>query len=247
MQDHDLVEFLPWDSDFFGRRIAKITPNDFDADAGRRVLEWSARERIDCLYFLADPSAAKALSWVQEAGFRLMDIRTTLHADVRAARPADAGVEASLAMCKPSDLPTLRRIARVSHRDSRFYADPTLRATADDLFETWIAKSCEGYADAVFVAERDGAPAGYITLHYSSPSDNRIGLFAVDPESRGRGIGRQLIGRAVEWLCAQGASESRVVTQGRNRDALRLYQKAGFRVESLQLWYHLWLNRPQVP
>lgn len=249
MRDHDLVEFLPWDSEFFGRRIAKIKPNDFDAAAGRRVLEWCARERIECLYFLADPSAAEAMAWVQEAGFRVMDIRATLRIDVRAAGSAgNFGVEAAnVAPCQPGDLAALRRIARVSHRDSRFYADPSLRGAAGDLFETWIRKSCEGYADAVFVAERDGAPAGYITLHYSSPSDSRIGLFAVDPQARGRGIGRRLIGRGLEWLCAQGASESRVVTQGRNRGALRLYQNAGFRVESLQLWYHLWLNRPQIP
>jgi ribosomal protein S18 acetylase RimI-like enzyme len=95
----------------------------------------------------------------------------------------------------------------------------------------------------VLVAEVDGAAAGYITLDYTSPSDSRIGLFAVGPAARGRGVGQQLVRCGLEWLHSQGAQHCRVVTQGRNRGALRLYQKAGFRLEDLKLWYHLWPNR----
>jgi len=256
---HPLVEFLSWDSEFFGYRIARIKPGQLDAAAGGDILQWCSGERIDCLYFLADPSSAAALAWAEDSGFRLLDIRTTLHCDLRkalasgpaSADPAPRGPTpegpARVAPFRPAHLPALRRIARISHRDSRFFWDPNLRGKSGDLFETWIAKSCEDYADMVLVAELGGAAAGYITLDYSSPSDNGIGLFAVGPEARGRGIGQQLVRCGLEWLRSQGAAESRVVTQGRNLGALKLYQKAGFRVESLQLWYHLWLGGPQAP
>jgi ribosomal protein S18 acetylase RimI-like enzyme len=248
MPQPDLVEFLPWDSEFFGRRIARVKPNDLDPDAGSKILKWCSGERIDCLYFLADPASAQAAAWAEDSGFRLMDIRTTLQLDAPAAASSreSAAVAARVAPAAPAQLPALRRIARVSHRDSRFYWDVNLRARSDDLFETWIAKSCADYADIVLVAELDGAAAGYITLDYTSPSDNSIGLFAVAPEARGRGIGRQLVRCGLEWLRSQGAAASRVVTQGRNLAALKLYQKAGFRIEKLQLWYHLWLSSPQL-
>jgi dTDP-4-amino-4,6-dideoxy-D-galactose acyltransferase len=248
MEPQQLVEFLSWDSEFFGCRIARIKPGILDAAAGAGILRWCSAERIDCLYFLADPSSAASLSWAEDNGFRLLDIRTTLHCDlpaVLAAGPGPGG-PALVAPCNPGQLPALRRIARLSHRDSRFFWDPHLRAKSDELFETWIAKSCEGYADMVLVAELDGAAAGYITLHYSSAQDSTIGLFAVGPEARGRGVGIQLVRGGLEWLRSQGASGSRVVTQGRNLGALKLYQRAGFRVESLQLWYHLWLGGPQA-
>jgi dTDP-4-amino-4,6-dideoxy-D-galactose acyltransferase len=245
MPQQDLAEFLPWDSEFFGCRIARVKANDLDAAAGQVILDWCAAEKIDCLYFLADPASAAAVAWAEDCGFRLMDIRATLqigHAAVDSIPPA-ATPAARIAPAKPGDLPALRQIARISHRDSRFFWDPHLRAKSDDLFETWITRSCEDFAGMVLVAEVGGAPAGYITLDYTSPSDNRIGLFAVGPEARGRGVGQQLVRCGLEWLRSQGADESRVVTQGRNRGALRLYQKAGFRVEDLQLWYHLWPNR----
>lgn len=245
MPQHELVEFLGWDSEFFGHRIARVKPHDVDPAAGQEILQWCTDERIDCLYFLADPASDAALAWVEDAGFRLMDIRATLHCDFRAAQQPGERREATarVAPAKPDDLPALRRIARVSHRDSRFYWDAKLRAKSDDLFETWIARSCEDYADMVLVAEIDAAAVGYITLDHSSPCDGKIGLFAVGPEARGRGVGQQLVHCGLEWLRSRGATECRVVTQGRNRGALRLYQKAGFRVEDLKLWYHLWPSR----
>ncbi|MEX2303047.1 MAG: GNAT family N-acetyltransferase [Bryobacterales bacterium] len=248
MQQHDLVEFLPWDSEFFGRRIARVKPNTVAPSAGDEILQWCADERIDCLYFLADPSSAPALAWAEDQGFRLLDIRTTLCCDPRAIQPPGPtpSSAARVEPFRPGHLAALRRIARVSHRDSRFYWDANLRDKSDDLFETWIAKSCEDYADMVLVAELDGAAAGYITLDYSSPTESRVGLFAVGPEARGRGIGHQLVQCGLQWLRSRGAVETTVVTQGRNRDALRLYQKAGLRMESLNLWYHLWLGRQQV-
>jgi len=249
MPPHDLVEFLPWDSEFFERRIARVKPNTLDPAAGHKILQWCAGERIDCLYFLADPASAEAVAWAEDAGFRLMDIRTTLHFDHRAARQSGElpAAAARIVRVKPDHLPALRRIARVSHRDSRFYWDANFRDKSDDLFETWIVKSCQDYADMVLVAERNGAAVGYVTLDLASPTDNGIGLCAVGAEARGRGIGQQLVRCGLEWLRSQGAVESRVVTQGRNLGALKLYQKAGFRVETLQLWYHLWLSGPQLP
>jgi RimJ/RimL family protein N-acetyltransferase len=249
MTQHDLVEFLPWDSAFFERRMARVEANALDPAAGREILQWCAGERIDCLYFLADPSSAVSVAWAEDSGFRLMDLRVTLRLDFRAGPLAaeTAATAARVSPVEPHHLPVLRSIARVSHRDSRFYCDPNLRAKSDDLFETWIVKSCDDYADRVLVAEFEGAAVGYITLDYRSPADSQIGLFAVGPQARGRGIGQQLVRCGLEWLRSQGASESRVVTQGRNLGALRLYQKAGFRVETLQLWYHLWRSGPQLP
>jgi dTDP-4-amino-4,6-dideoxy-D-galactose acyltransferase len=249
MPHHDLVELLPWDSEFFGCRIARVKTNQVGPESGARILQWCAEEQIDCLYFLADLTGSESTAWAEDAGFRLIDLRTTLTFDQRTAGPAggSATTAARVSPAGPVDLPALRRIARVSHRDSRFYWDVNLKHKSDDLFETWIAKSCEDYADMVLVAKLDGAPAGYITLNYSAPNDSGIELFAVGPEVRGRGVGRQLLSCGLDWLRSKGALESHVVTQGRNVSALQVYQKAGFRVENLQLWYHLWLGRPQVP
>ncbi len=90
----------------------------------------------------------------------------------------------------------------------------------------------------------DGAGAeGYVTGKIAGQGVGQIGLLAVGERARGRGLGQALLGSAGRWFLAQGVEEVRVVTQGRNLVAQRLYQRVGFRTASLQLWYHKWFSQ----
>ena len=126
-------------------------------------------------------------------------------------------------------------IARRSHRDSRFYHDPAFdRVRCDELYATWIRRSCQGWADTVLVATDHGQPAGYLTR-----KGNSIGLVAVADRARGRGLGTQLVQAAQRYFYSSGAAYAEVVTQGRNQAARELYLRCGFRVVNAQHWYHL--------
>ena len=50
----------------------------------------------------------------------------------------------------------------------------------------------------------------------------------------------RIIRLAIEWFKNKDVRKIEVVTQGRNIPALRLYQKCGFQIQSLQIWYHKW-------
>jgi Acetyltransferases len=85
---------------------------------------------------------------------------------------------------------------------------------------------------------------GYISCRVATETGD-IGLVAVDGKCRGLGLGDQLVSQALSWFAAQGARRVTVVTQGLNVPAQRLYQKSGFLVSAVQLWYHLWI-RPKT-
>ena len=53
---------------------------------------------------------------------------------------------------------------------------------------------------------------------------------AVHPASRGRGLGRSLVGDALRWMRRHGATRALVNTQQTNAPALALYRACGFRV-----------------
>jgi mycothiol synthase len=207
-----------------------------DAPAFDAVDAWAARHGVACVYLLArdEPGAAIA---AEEAGFRLADVRVEL------GRPS-AGDEASaLRPAQPADEQPLRRMARANHRITRFYADPGFAdERCDDLYETWIARSLEGWADAVLVAGAEGRPEGYASLHAHTGSGS-IGLIGVDPAARGRGLGRALVLGAVAWCRERGLPEVTVVTQGRNVPALRTFEGCGFRTTDARLWFHKWYAR----
>lgn len=236
MTEQDSRRFLEWDTEFFGRRIGQIDAPAVSAEAWSRTRDWARSNRLDCLYLLApaeDPSVGLS---AQNAGFRLVDVRLTL--EWESAGPPLAA-ESALRHPTEADLPALRAIARVSHTDSRFYADPHFsRDRCDALYETWIEKSCRGWADEVWVAEREERPIGYVTIHREAEAGAaRIGLIAVAPDARGQGIGEHLIRRS-----QAGFQRLTTVTQGRNIGAQRLYQRCGFVSSAVGLWFHLWFE-----
>jgi dTDP-4-amino-4,6-dideoxy-D-galactose acyltransferase len=229
-------EFLQWDSEFFGVRVARLNGNLLTPELLAASENWCRAEAIDCLYFLAAADDAQTVALASD--FRFTDVQ------LRFERKLEQVVSASTDVrpCRPGDLPELRAIAACSHRDSRFYYDGRFPPEkCDELFETWITRSAEGWADAVFTGVIDGVPAGYITCHIAG-EDGSIGLTAVGEHARGRGLGGALVNAALGYFVSRGAKRALVVTQGRNIQSQRMYQKAGFITGSVRLWFHRWFK-----
>ena len=110
------------------------------------------------------------------------------------------------------------------------------------LYREWIKKSLDRIlADRVLVwREKDGQPRGMATVSVTGKRAS-IGLFAVDEQSRGRGIGRLLAQAAQSYAIERGAAHCDVVTQQENLAACRLYEACGFYLRSVQLVHHFWL------
>jgi dTDP-4-amino-4,6-dideoxy-D-galactose acyltransferase len=206
---------------------------------------WANAHAIDCLYFLADPADSATLRLAPRFAFDLIDLRVTLACSV-AASTFDPSRLPLIRSALTADADVLQRIARVSHRDSRFYNDGRFDARrCDDLFATWIGKSCDGYADIVLVADVDGAPAGYITGRIEPGNRGTIGLVGIEPSRRRHGCGRALLGALLDWFAERGIGHVSVVTQGRNTDALSFYQSNGFHVARIEPFYHRWSARAE--
>ena len=239
MSQNELCTTLSWDSDFFGVRIARINGDSLTPGDLATVDAWCAGEAIDCAYYLSRADDPLVLAAAQASGFRLMDVRVTYERPLPG-RPVIPG--APVRTARPEDLPTLRRIARISHTDTRFYADARFpRAKCDELYDTWVSRSCDGYADVVWVADVDGAPVGYLTCSLDRAAGRgTMVLMALDEAARGRGLGQAFVSRSLEWFIEQGMTTAAVVTAGRNVVAQRLYQKNGYMLTSTQLWFHKW-------
>lgn len=239
MLSSEPARFLSWDSEFFGVRIARVVADALTPVTLAALMEWRRAQAVDCLYFLADPNQTASLRLVEQNGFYLTDVRVLLDCGSESVGPIPAGVRPF----QEDDRAVLRAIARASHHDSRFYYDghfPVERC--DDLYDTWIDRSVDGFADATLVADVDGHAVGYVTCHREE-GEGRIGLVGVHPAFQGRLLGQALVKAALNWFLVAGFERVSVVTQGRNTRAQRLYQRCGFLTRSLQLWYHWW-NEP---
>ncbi len=65
----------------------------------------------------------------------------------------------------------------------------------------------------------------------------RIHMLGVDPDYRGRGIGRELVMAGLTRLKNRGLKVAELTVDGENRTARALYQSLGFEVQTSTLWY----------
>jgi ribosomal protein S18 acetylase RimI-like enzyme len=241
-------DILSWDSNFFNLRIARIRGDHLTRELAANVDRWARTHHVDCLYFLADVGDAATVQSARDSGYDLVDIRMTLSchgsdlAKLHVPPPLSSVIIRSAEL---SDVPTLESLARRVHRDSRFFTDsrfPVRRA--EELYSVWIKLECEGRATQVLVAaSTENEPQGYISCHLDKERrEGQIGLMGVAEKVRGQGIGKALIGAALNLFASWGTLEASVVTQGRNISAQRLYQRSGFRTRELQFWYHKWFT-----
>jgi dTDP-4-amino-4,6-dideoxy-D-galactose acyltransferase len=244
MNANHICEYLEWDSEFFGRRIARANVSCLTNEVVAEIDVWCRLHDVECLYFLGSSADRQTVKLAQENSFRFVDVRVTL--DLQLGRPCEGGDNRSgsrLRNAVESDIPALRALARSGHRDSRFYYDGNFPCRkCDELYETWIEKSCRGWANSVLVAGEDGVVDGYLTCHLPNSGSGQIGLVGVSEKAQGKGIGKDLISLAIRWFAQQGIENLSVVTQGRNVRAQRLYQRCGFATRSVELWFHRWFS-----
>lgn len=148
------------------------------------------------------------------------------------ARRAGAGVSAAPVQLRtalrPGDLGALIRLHGVVY--AREYG-------WDHTFEAMVAQGLAGYAlsgddgrGRLWIADREGAVAGCIAIVGQGDGGAQLRWFVVEPESRGAGIGRRLLGEALAF-CRERGFRSVFLWTVRGLDAAaHLYRSAGFAV-----------------
>jgi dTDP-4-amino-4,6-dideoxy-D-galactose acyltransferase len=236
-----------WETAFFGIKTARVRPGRLGSgDDLAQALAECRDDSVQVVHFLVDGDDDAAVRAAEASGFHLVDVRVTLSWRAVGSFAAGNGHDALLLRAhRPEDVPALRAIAGSSYSDTRYYRDGRYeQAQCAELYATWIARSCDGMAERVIVAERGAEVIGYVSCHHpEGAEEGKIGLVGVASAVRGLGVGQGLVAAAQRWFAAREALLVSVVTQGRNVAAQRLYQRAGFVTASTQLWYHRWLDR----
>jgi GNAT superfamily N-acetyltransferase len=221
---------LDWDSAFFGHKIATTDLHRLTDPDAHELICWCYEQGVDCLYFLADSDDQETMAVAENYHFQLTDVRVTLGRDLTK-KTDDLVYASNVRLVRPEDIPILRDL--VTFDDSRFYYDAYLRDKAPELFKIWIEKSCDGYADAVFVCELEGQIAGYVTV--KGPE-----IILMAAKVKRQGVASTLCRHALRYLKDHGVEQMTVVTQGRNIATQAMYQRNGLVTVKTQLWYNWW-------
>ncbi len=93
-------------------------------------------------------------------------------------------------------------------------------------------------AQGVFVWEEDGQVVAYISTRIDRESKiGGIPNVAVLPEQQGKGIGRQLLAHALDYMRAEGMECAKIETLAQNPIGAHLYPDVGFEEVAQQIHY----------
>lgn len=118
---------------------------------------------------------------------------------------------------------------------SRFNTDKRLiNGEFEKLYKLWIKQAYEQQQLLAVPGNK-----GMVTVA-STNDQASIGLIAVHPAHRGKGIGKELITLAKSYAYQQGAKSIKVITQANNKQACQLYLATGFQLIDKVYVYHYW-------
>lgn len=239
-----LFNILEWDSAFFGIKVAEMLPTikteaellqalDLARASGVKLVYWACPRRdtelhqaaLVCQGCLVDKKITYLMQLDQfelpakNSFERVEEYRGLVGRDLE-----DLAVEAG--------------------KYSRFKVDPQI---PDEkyvaLYKQWIANSVHGQmAQVVYVAKIEGKIVGMVTVGEHNGRGN-IGLIAVHPGQRKKMLGQALLCAAHKWCREMRFPYAQVVTQEENTAACKLYEKCGYHRETVEYFYHFWIER----
>ena len=106
-----------------------------------------------------------------------------------------------------------------------------------DLLRPWndphrdIDRKLADDPTGLVVAEIDGGVAAAMMVGYDGHR-GWVNYLAVDPEVRGHGLGRTMMGHAERWLLDQGCPKLNIQVRASNSDVLAFYESLGYVVDA---------------
>jgi ribosomal protein S18 acetylase RimI-like enzyme len=234
-------EELGWDSEILGLGCGRVhLAAGEEAELRRLLSSWKGRARRAGIEYVTCRRVAD--SRIMEAeGFILLE-------EVSYLRGGTSGTYrySTVRTAGRADEERLREIASSAYSYDRFHADPLIPdIAADRIHREWVTGSLEGRADVVFVAGLKGEAGGFCACILRGEKYCRTGwidMLAVDPDFRRERLGESLVAAARKYFRENGAATAALCTQKRNRPALNLYRKLGFRLYAEAVTYRLSLS-----
>lgn len=226
------VQRLEWDSEFFGYEVGKIVINnkkDFF------LKNWQSKiKEFKLVYVFSE-------EFINLDGFKLVDRKATLSQKI------DKNCHFENTLIESFDINfhdygALKKLALESGIYSRFFIDENfVNNEYFNLYSKWIDNSVlDKKSFEILIAINSNRIVGFTTINKKNDQLADIGLVAVAKESRGLGIGKNLINESILRCKNAGFDSIQVITQFDNVTAMNLYKATNFEIVDLTYIYHLW-------
>jgi GNAT superfamily N-acetyltransferase len=237
----------PWEEAVVGRPFAKLAllaAEDFSAALGLARAAVAAAHEAGVVLMTASPGDAPNYVTValEQSGFHLGSQALTLRADLELVwrKLAAVPAEGDFRLATPSDAPAMAAVARKGFDAARFTADPFFpREWGNELYAAWAASLAAGDEHEVIVFSEGGRIRGFANVQRDVERRPRVpGLFVVDRELQGSGVGPRLLRQVIARYRESGAHYPFIGTEKTNVDVNSMFFRLGYWLEDSSLVLH---------
>jgi dTDP-4-amino-4,6-dideoxy-D-galactose acyltransferase len=236
-----VIEFLKWDTDFFGKKIGLLKWDTQSVDNTESLISRSKDDGFDLLYIQCANTDFASNNIIRQTGAVCYDEKVIFRKNLNSKHHL---IEGNIFSFPGFPLPEqLYSLAIQSGKFSRFNTDKKFEeGKFEELYKKWLDNSVNrSIADEVLVYSGNKSINGFVTLKLKDES-GQIGLIAVDEKCRGQNIGSSLVKKIENILIEHDIFALSVVTQKANKPAYNFYLKNNFSVYEINNIYHLWLT-----
>ena len=134
-------------------------------------------------------------------------------------------------------------IGYIAHRHAVFYSQSY---GFDVSFDAYVASGLASFVtefdpqkDHLWIVEDDTTIVGSIAIVKADEDTAQLRWFLVEPEARGKGLGKKLLHEAVEFCKRQNYRKIILWTVSKLKAARRLYERNGFQIADTKS-HHIW-------
>mgnify|MGYP001078327869 CR=1 FL=1 len=247
-----MIEYLEWDSEFFGISIGSVRTRITSEILLDSVLRDLGESSLNLLYLTVSIDRVDLVTRVlRERGAILADIRAEMSVDLLQIHSGQEVIESAGFLTRIAEVKDAVSAASLASRCfrglTRFYRDPGLsNSRCDELYRIWAEKDIGNEGNSSMICTFEGRTAGFCTAVNTGNGNSKIGLIGVDPEFRGHGVGQALLNCTAGTLRKKGIERLVAVTQMSSIGAVRMYERAGFRIRDAGIVVHLWHNKEGI-
>lgn len=243
---------LPWDSEHFEILIGRISPPELTDQELEKVLSYTKRKGFDLVYWATRPECNLPATILTEFSGMLVSRKVTFQRNFMSVPISDfvGTLSRTFQIVEYTQSPATEQLLSLAVQSgiySRFNVDPCIpKEKFESLFHIWMNRSVvHDLADVVFVAVHPSSIHQYLGVITASVEHGigKIGLISVLPPYQGQGVGSLLMNAVHQWMHCHDINETVVVTQQANLAACNLYTRLGYQLESLQNFYHFWVQQ----
>lgn len=225
------IKNLEWDSEHFNLKIGILITNGQKEDKINLLKESS---KYDLIIAKIESDKEKDKEYIESLNFKLKDI--LLIFDKKEEKNLKNIDTLNIRLIKSNDFKSINKLLKGMFIKSHFYKNDILETDKiEQLYEKWIFNRYKNNEN-IYIYEKEKKIIGFLVEKKEIGNISKIDLIGIDKEYRGENIATKLIDYFFyknEGKCFE------VGTQYINYNAIRLYEKMGFRIKKAINIYHL--------